>query len=57
MIISTSQYDRQIMADNGKYLTLLAGGIEDKLLPLCKIVHLPLSENVGDWQEISEERA
>lgn len=57
MNIYTTQDERQLTADYGKYLTLAATGIEDKDLPLCKIVHLPLSESTGDWQEIGEDRA
>lgn len=57
MNVYTTQDERQLTADYGKYLTLTATGIEDKDLPLCKIVHLPLSESTGDWQEIGEDRA
>ena len=57
MNIYTTQDERQLTADYGKYLTLTATAVEDKDLPLCKIVHLPLAESTGDWQEIGEDRA
>lgn len=57
MNIYTTQDERQLTADYGKYLTLTATAVEDKDLPLCKIVHLPLTESTGDWQEIGEDRA
>lgn len=56
MNIYKTQDEQQLMADYGKYLTLTAG-IEDNLRPLCKLVHLPLTESTGDWQEIGEDRA
>lgn len=57
MNIYTTQDEKQLTADYGKYLTLTATAVEDKDLPLCKIVHLPLTESTGDWQEIGEDRA
>ena len=57
MNIYTTQDEKQLTADYGKYLTLTATAVEDKDLPLCKIVHLPLAESTGDWQEIGEDRA
>lgn len=57
MNLYTTQDERQLTADYGKYLTLTATAVEDKDLPLCKIVHLPLTESTGDWQEIGEDRA
>lgn len=57
MNLYTTQDEKQLTADYGKYLTLTATGVEDKDLPLCKIVHLPLAESTGDWQEIGEDRA
>lgn len=57
MNIYTTQDEKQLTADYGKYLTLTATAVEDKDLPLCKIVHLPLTESTGDWQEIGEEEA
>ena len=57
MNVYTNQDERQLTADYGKYLTLSAEGIEPKNLPLAKIVHLPLSENVGEWKEIAEDEA
>lgn len=45
------------MADYGKYLTLSAESIEQKSLPLVKIVHLPLTESIGDWKEVGEDEA
>lgn len=56
MNILTTGNERQLTADYGMYLTLTAD-VEDKDLPLCKIVHLPLTESTGDWQEIGEDRA
>lgn len=53
----TTGNERQLTADYGMYLTLTATDVEDKDLPLCKIVHLPLTESTGDWQEIGEDRA
>lgn len=57
MNLYTTQDEKQLTADYGKYLTLTATAVEDKDLPLCKIVHLPLTESTGDWQEIGEDRA
>ena len=57
MNLYTTQDEKQLTADYGKYLTLTATAVEDKDLPLCKIVHLPLAESTGDWQEIGEDRA
>ena len=57
MNIYTTQDERQLSADYGKYLTQAIAGLEDKQRVLCKIVHLPLSESIGEWEEISEERA
>ena len=57
MNIFTTGNERQLTADYGMYLTLTATAVEDKDLPLCKIVHLPLTESTGDWQEIGEDRA
>ena len=57
MNIYTTQDERQLSADYGKYLTQAIDGLEDKQRVLCKIVHLPLSESTGDWQEIGEDRA
>lgn len=48
--------EQQLMADMGKYLTLTAD-IDDKLRPLCKLVHLALTENIGEWTEIGEDEA
>ena len=56
MNIFTSGNERQLTADYGMYLTLTAD-VELKHLPLVKIVHLDLTENTGDWKEISEEEA
>ena len=57
MNIYTTQDERQLSADPGKYLTQAIAGLEDKQRVLCKIVHLPLSESIGDWEEIGEDRA
>lgn len=57
MNLYSTQDEKQLTADYGKYLTLTATAVEDKDLPLCKIVHLPLTESTGDWQEIGEDRA
>lgn len=57
MNVYTTQDERQLSADYGKYLTQAIDGLEDKQHVLCKIVHLPLSESIGDWEEISEDRA
>ena len=57
MTIYTTQDERQLTADYGKYLTQAIDGLEDKQRVLCKIVHLPLSESTGDWEEIGEDRA
>lgn len=57
MNIYTTQDERQLSADYGKYLTQAIDGLEDRQRVLCKIVHLPLSESTGDWQEIGEDRA
>lgn len=57
MNIYTTQDERQLSADYGKYLTQAIDGLEDKQRVLCKIVHLPLSESIGDWEEIGEDRA
>ena len=56
MNIFTTGNERQLSADYGMYLTLTAD-VELKHLPLVKIVHLPLTESTGDWQEIGEDRA
>ena len=56
MNIFTTGNERQLTADYGMYLTLTAD-VELKHLPLVKIVHLPLTESTGDWQEIGEDRA
>ena len=48
--------EQQLMADMGKYLTLTAD-IDDKHRPLCKLVHLPLAESIGEWTEIGEDEA
>ena len=56
MNIFTTGNERQLTADYGMYLTLTAD-VELKHLPLVKIVHLDLTENTGDWKEISEEEA
>ena len=56
MNIYTTGNERQLTADYGMYLTLTAD-VERKHLPLVKIVHLDLTENTGDWQEIGEDRA
>lgn len=56
MNIFTTGNERQLTADYGMYLTLTAD-VEAKHLPLVKIVHLPLTESTGDWQEIGEDRA
>lgn len=56
MNIYTTGNERQLTADYGMYLTLTAD-VELKHLPLCKIVHLDLTENTGEWKEISEEEA
>lgn len=56
MNIFTTGNERQLTADYGMYLTLTAD-VELKHLPLVKIVHLDLTENTGEWKEISEEEA
>lgn len=56
MNIYTTQDEKQITADYGKYLTPSAQ-MEDKLRPLCRMVHIPLTESTGDWEEIGEARA
>lgn len=56
MNIFSTGNERQLTADYGMYLTLTAD-VEAKHLPLVKIVHLPLTESTGDWQEIGEDRA
>ena len=56
MNIFTTGNERQLTADYGMYLTLTAD-VELKHLPLVKIVHLDLTENTGDWKEITEEEA
>lgn len=56
MNIFTTGNERQLTADYGMYLTLTAD-VEAKHLPLVKIVHLDLTENTGEWKEISEEEA
>ena len=56
MNLYTTQDEKQLTADYGMYLTLTAD-VELKHLPLCKIVHLDLTENTGEWKEISEEEA
>ena len=55
MNVYRTQDEIQIMADYGKYLTLSAESIEQKSLPLVKIVHLPLTESIGDWKEVGED--
>ena len=57
MNVYTTQDERQLSADYGKYLTQAVAGLEDRQRVLCKIVHLPLSESIGDWEEIGEDRA
>lgn len=57
MNVYTTQDERQLSADYGKYLTQAIDGLEDKQHVLCKIVHLPLSESTGDWKEIGEDEA
>lgn len=57
MTIYTTQDERQLTADYGKYLTQAIAGLEDRQRVLCKIVHLPLSESTGDWKEIGEDEA
>ena len=53
MNIYNNQDEKQISADYGKYLTPSAA-MEDKDRPLCRIVHIPLTESAADWDEITE---
>ena len=53
MNIYNNQDEKQISADYGKYLTPTAQ-MADKDRPLCRMVHIPLAESTGDWDEITE---
>ena len=53
MNIYTTQDEKQLTADYGKYLTPSAQ-MADKDRPLCRMVHIPLTESTGDWEEITE---